>query len=181
MKQDLQDLTPFFRPDKHFQNHRGIREEHRGPRAATVNVFDQIKHAWRKVDQHREKAEKEQPAEKFQRPGWPVESRERECIPDDLKQNHVHEKADIAKHLTLRLPQKLGTRRLLRRSEVSIDEIRLHDRTDHSEKNEWHKDRAVVHQTVAEEKPTEAGEDRRHEYEVQAEVKDRIEETAAEI
>ena len=136
-------LTPIFCSDKYFQNYRRIREEHRGPRAAAVDVFDQVKHAWRKVDQHRDEAEKEKPAEEFQRPGRSVEWRERECIPHNLEQNHVYENADVAEHLAFRLPQKFGTRRLLRRREVSIDEIRLHNRTEHSQKNKWNKDRTI--------------------------------------
>src|SRR5215213_1842085 len=137
-------LTPFLCPDKHSHNHGRIREQHRGPRAPAIDVFDQIKHARWEVDQHREKAENEKPSQKLCEPRRPAQWREGECIPDHLKQDHIHKNANIAKHFALRMPQKLETRRLLWRREISIDKERLHDRTDQSQKNDRNKDRAIV-------------------------------------
>ena len=71
--------------------------------------------------------------------------------------------------------------RLPGRREVPINQICVHNREDHSCKNEGHEYLAVIHQPVAKKHLAKTGNNRRHDHEVQAKINDRIEETAGEL
>src|ERR1051326_7391348 len=168
--------APLICADEHAHYDGRIRQQHRQPRAPPVDVFGEIKHARRKIDQQCDEAQKEEQPKKLRRPGWPAEIRGSKKVPDDLKQNHVDEDADVAECLALRLTQELGTRRFLRRREVTINEISLQDREDESEEDRRDKDRAAVHCLVTKQQLQTARDDGGNENQVQTEVEDGIEE-----
>ncbi len=70
-----------------------------------MDVLGKIKHARWEVNQERDKAQEEKPAEKLNNPGRVAQIRKRQQVPEHLKQNHVQEETDIAECFALWSPQ----------------------------------------------------------------------------
>ena len=92
-----------------------------------MDVFGKIKHARWEVNQERDKAEEEEPAEKLNDAGWVAEIHKRQHVPEHLKENHVQEETDIAERFALWRAQEIPFWLFFWRREISIDQIRLHD------------------------------------------------------
>src|SRR6185369_8341838 len=95
---------------KYSHDHRRVREQHHQPRAAPLDVFGEIKHSWWKINQQRDKAQKEKPAQKVCGTGRSRHGSKRQQIPADLKENHVYEDADVAESLACRTAQEFKAR-----------------------------------------------------------------------
>ncbi len=81
----------------------------------------------------------------------------------------------------MRRQQKFRRWRFLRRREIAIDEKCLNDRKDETDEDERNKNSAALEELWPEEKLAEAGENRGSDNEVEAKVKDRIEQAAGEF
>ena len=66
-----------------------------------MNVFGEVKHSRRKVNQQRNETQEEEPAAKIQQIFGMAQVDKRQHIPTDLEQNHVQEQADVAESFAL--------------------------------------------------------------------------------
>ena len=144
-----------------------------------MDVFRQIKHPRWKVNQERNEAKEEEPAQEFCNSRWVTQVGERQHVPKHLKQNHVQEETDVAESFGLWRAQKIPLGRFFRRREVAVNENRLHDRQDQDRKDQGNKDRSGVERAPSEKEIAEACQYCRTNHQVQTKIEDGIEQTTA--
>src|SRR4030095_7371222 len=105
-----------------------------------MNVFRKIKHAWWEVNQERDKTQEEEPAEELNNARRVAQVCERQQVPEHLEQNHIEEKTNVAERLAQWCAQEIPFRWLFWRREISVDQIRLHDRENQDGEDHWNED-----------------------------------------
>jgi hypothetical protein len=67
-----------------------------------MNVFGQVKHSRRKVNQKREEQKNEESAKEFKNTTNSCPGSPRQHIPNRLEQNHIEKDADVTEQLAFR-------------------------------------------------------------------------------
>ena len=66
-----------------------------------MNVFGEVQHARREVNQKREEQKNEESAEEFKNTTNTSKGSPRQHVPNGLEQNHIDKDADVAEQLAL--------------------------------------------------------------------------------